>query len=114
MNIITRTVDVLVISGGILPVGAYGVQFVFNDGHDRGIFPLGLSERDAGADIVITTGVRHRTVSFRRAGLESWPCFDTCSMSRIWQQSGNQAKANSNAIKLEATKSSVIKARGRP
>ena len=23
----------------ILPVGAYGVQFVFNDGHDRGIFP---------------------------------------------------------------------------
>lgn len=23
----------------ILPVGAYGVQFVFGDGHDRGIFP---------------------------------------------------------------------------
>lgn len=23
----------------ILPVGAYGVQFVFSDGHDRGIFP---------------------------------------------------------------------------
>lgn len=24
---------------GILPVGAYGVQFMFSDGHDRGIFP---------------------------------------------------------------------------
>ena len=23
----------------IQPVGAYGVQFVFSDGHDRGIFP---------------------------------------------------------------------------
>lgn len=23
----------------IRPVGAYGVQFVFSDGHDRGIFP---------------------------------------------------------------------------
>ena len=26
----------------ILPVGAYGVQFVFSDGHDRGIFPWGF------------------------------------------------------------------------
>ncbi len=42
MNILTRTVDVLVTGlcvTDILPVGAYGVQFVFNDGHDRGIFP---------------------------------------------------------------------------
>ena len=26
----------------IQPVGAYGVQFVFSDGHDRGIFPWGF------------------------------------------------------------------------
>jgi DUF971 family protein len=35
----------------ILPVGAYGVQFVFNDGHDRGIYPWiflrGLLEQTA-------------------------------------------------------------------
>lgn len=36
----------------IQPVGSYGVQFVFSDGHDRGIFPWGflrglLDEQDA-------------------------------------------------------------------
>lgn len=29
---------------GIVPVGAYGVQLVFSDGHDRGIYPWPLLE----------------------------------------------------------------------
>ncbi len=34
--------DAAVKVAGIQPVGAYGVQFVFSDGHDRGIFPWGF------------------------------------------------------------------------
>lgn len=29
----------------ILPVGSYGLQFVFSDGHARGIYPLALLEQ---------------------------------------------------------------------
>lgn len=44
--------DAAVRVAGIEPVGAYGVQFVFSDRHDRGIFPWGflrdlLNEQDA-------------------------------------------------------------------
>jgi DUF971 family protein len=28
----------------IQPVGSYGLQFVFSDGHERGIYPLALLE----------------------------------------------------------------------
>ncbi|MDP9897240.1 DUF971 family protein [Variovorax boronicumulans] len=43
----------------IQPVGTYGVQFVFSDGHDRGIFPWGflkeVLEERARSDMTLST-----------------------------------------------------------
>lgn len=40
--------DAPVAVNALLPVGTYGVQIVFSDGHDRGIFPWPYLREQAG------------------------------------------------------------------
>jgi DUF971 family protein len=46
----------------IQPVGAYGVQFVFSDGHDRGMFPWVFLR-----ELLTASAAAERTRSSKRA-----------------------------------------------
>jgi DUF971 family protein len=53
----------------IRPVGAYGVQFVFSDGHDRGIFPwVFLRELLDQSPAWLQTGAGQEAAAYARTG----------------------------------------------